>query len=121
VFRDYPLPFHPQAQKAHEAGACAHEQGKFWEMHDQMFADQDKLEAEALKVSARAIGLDGAKFDACLDSGKFARHIQDEFKAGQEAGVTGTPAFFINGRPLGGAVPIEAFRKLIDKELAAKK
>ena len=121
MFRDYPLPFHPFAQKAAEAGACAHEQGKFWEMHDRMFLHQDKLAVVALKATARELGLDGAKFDACLDGGKVARQVEESFKAGQAAGVNGTPAFFINGQPLSGAVPIEEFKKIIDKELASRK
>jgi len=86
-----------------------------------MFAGQDKLAVDALKATARELGLDGAKFDACLDGGKFTQRVQDDFKAGQDAGVSGTPAFFINGRPLSGAVPIEKFKELIDKELVAKK
>ena len=121
MFRNFPLSFHPFAQKAAEAGACAHDQGKFWEMHDKMFAEQDKLAVDSLKITARAVGLDGAKFDACLDGGKFAKAVQDDFKAGQEAGVNGTPAFFINGHPLSGAVAVEEFKKVIDKELLAKK
>ena len=121
MFRDYPLPFHEFAQKAAEAGACANEQGKFWELHDAMFAHQDALGPDSLKKAAREIGLDGARFDTCLDGGKFAQQVKDSFKAGQEAGVTGTPAFFINGRPLSGAQPIEEFKKLIDKELASAK
>jgi protein-disulfide isomerase len=121
VFRDYPLPFHEFAQKAAEAGACADEQGKFWEMHDHMFGHQDGLAVDALKKAARDLGLDGARFDACLDGGKLAQKVKKNFDAGQEAGVTGTPAFFINGLPLSGAQPIEEFKKVIDKELARAK
>jgi len=112
---------HNLAPKAHEAGQCAHEQGKFWEMHDRMFEHQDKLAIDDLRAAARELGMDGEKFDACLDGGKFAEHIQAEIAAGQEAGVAGTPAFFINGRLLSGAQPFEEFKEIIDKELASAK
>ena len=120
VFRDYPLPFHDKAQKAAEAGQCANEQGKFWEMHDWMFDHQDKLDVPQLKEGAKSLQIDAAKFDACLDSGKFAKAIADNQKAGQEAGVSGTPAFFINGKMLSGAQPFEAFKESIEAELASK-
>jgi protein-disulfide isomerase len=120
VFRNFPLPFHPNAQKAAEAGACAHDQGKFWEMHDQMFAHQDKLAPEDLKATARTIGLDGDKFDKCLDSGEKKALVEKDQEAGKAAHVNGTPAFFINGRPLSGAQPFDAFKDIIDGELAAK-
>jgi protein-disulfide isomerase len=119
VWRDFPLSFHPQAPKAAEAGLCAHEQGKFWEMHDHLFDHQDKLAPEELKAAARTIGLDGAKFDACLDSGKQAAVVQKSLEAGKAAGVSGTPAFFVNGRMLSGAQPFEKFKEAIDKELSA--
>lgn len=118
VFRDYPLPFHDKAQKAAEAGQCANEQGKFWNMHDWMFDHQDKLDPAELKEGAKSIGLDPAKFDSCLDSGKFATAVKDSSKAGQEAGVSGTPAFFINGKMLSGAQPFEKFKEAIEDELS---
>jgi protein-disulfide isomerase len=118
VFRPFPLSFHDKAQKAAEAGLCAHEQGKFWELHDWMFEHQDKLEPASLKESAKTLGLDAARFDGCLDSGKMADKVKDDMKAGQEAGVTGTPAFFINGRMIGGNQPFEKFKELIEEDLA---
>jgi protein-disulfide isomerase len=118
VFREYPLPMHPQAPKAAEAGECAHEQGKFWEMHDRMFSNQQKLQPDDLKASAAELGLDAQKFNECLDSGKNAAIIKRDMDEGQRFGVNGTPAFFINGRPLTGAVPFDAFAKVIDEELA---
>ena len=117
VFRDYPLPFHAQAPKAAEAAHCADEQGKFWEMHDKLFASQQALAPDDLKKHAGAIGLDQAKFDACLDSGKMAEKVKKNFEEGAEAGVQGTPAFFINGRLISGAQPFEEFKRVIDKEL----
>ena len=118
AFRHYPLDFHPQAQKAGEAAACAGEQGKFWEMHDRLWANPGKLQVDDLKAHAQALGLDAKGFDACLDSGRFASLLEKDLKAGQEYGVSGTPAFFVNGRPLVGAQPFEAFQQVIDDELA---
>lgn len=116
VFRHFPLSFHEKAPKAAEAGACADEQGKFWEMHDALFESQE-LEPDALKAQAQKLGLDAAKFDECLDSGRTAALVKRDMAAGQKAGVTGTPAFFINGRVLSGAQPEDEFHKVIDQEL----
>jgi protein-disulfide isomerase len=119
VFRDFPLlQIHKDAAKAAEAGQCAHDQGKFWEMHDKLFSDQAKLQVEALKQSATEIGLDAAAFNECLDSGKHTAEWQKDMDEGARHGVTGTPAFFINGRLLSGAQPLEAFTTVIDEELA---
>ncbi len=117
VFRHYPLSFHPKAPKAAEATACADEQGKFWELHDALFESQE-LDVESLKIQAKQTGVDPAKFASCLDSGRTAALIKKDLAAGQQVGVSGTPAFFINGFMLSGAQPEEAFRKLIDAELA---
>jgi protein-disulfide isomerase len=117
VFRDYPLPFHQQAPKAAEAAQCAHEQGKFWEMHDKLFANQTALQVADLKKYAGELGLDQAKFDGCLDSGKMEAVVKKNFEEGGTAGVEGTPAFFINGRLVSGAQPFEEFKRMIDKEL----
>jgi protein-disulfide isomerase len=117
-YRDYPLPFHDKAQKASEAALCAQEQGKYWEMHEKLFASQSALAVPQLKEHAKGLGLDAAKFDKCLDSGDKAKVVETSKKAGEELGVNGTPHFFINGRPLSGAQPFEAFKKLIDIELA---
>lgn len=121
VYRDYPLPGHPLAPKAAEAAHCAGDQGKYWQMHDRLFAAGGKLEVESLKGYAKEVGLDAAKFDACLDSGEKASVVAFHKKAGDEAGVNGTPAFFINGRLISGAQPVEAFKQAIDAELTAKK
>jgi protein-disulfide isomerase len=119
VFRQFPLTsIHPMAQKAAEASLCANDQGKFWQMHDAMFADQEKLQVPDLKQTAGKLGMDQAKFDQCLDSGKFVARIADDTKVGSAAGVNGTPAFFINGRFLNGAVPYETMAQMIDEELA---
>jgi predicted DsbA family dithiol-disulfide isomerase len=118
VYKEFPLPNHPNAQKASEAALCAHEQGKYWEMHDKLFANQTALEVEALKGYARDLALDTARFDLCLDSDAKRADVRAGLKAGEAAGVTGTPAFFVNGRLISGAVPFERFKELIDAELA---
>jgi len=120
VFRHYPLDFHPFAAKAAEAGACAADQGKFWEMHDKMFGNQQKLGVDDLKGYAKAIGLDSAKFDKCLDSGEKKPLVEADQKAGNEAGVNGTPAFFVNGIFINGAVPYEQIKQTVDRELKRK-
>jgi protein-disulfide isomerase len=117
VFRHFPLDFHPLAQKAGEAAACAADQGKFWEMHDRLWQSAGKLQPPELKGHAAALGLDAAVFDACLDSGRHADRLERDQEAGREYGVSGTPAFFVNGRPLVGAQPFEAFQQVIDDEL----
>lgn len=121
VFRDFPLSFHPNAQKAAEAAECAGEQGgntAYFKMHDKLFQNQNDLSVNSLKKYAKEIGLDTAKFNSCLDSGKMASEIQKDESDGQAAGVSGTPAFFINGKLLEGAQPYSAFKKVIDEELA---
>jgi protein-disulfide isomerase len=120
VYRHYPLPNHPHAKPAAEASACANEQGKFWEFHDRLFENQTRLTDADLKQHASAVGLDAAQFNACFDSHKFAQEVEDDMEAGEAAGVNGTPAFFINGRALSGAQPFEAFKRVIDEELARK-
>ncbi|HKI85694.1 MAG TPA: thioredoxin domain-containing protein [Thermoanaerobaculia bacterium] len=121
VYRQFPLTqIHPFAQKAAEASLCAKAQGKFWEMHDAMFSNQSALGVDQLKATAKKLGLDSKKFDKCLDSGAMADAVAADEKAGQAAGVNGTPALFINGRFINGAVPYEQISKIIDEELASK-
>jgi len=120
VFRNYPLDFHPFAQKAAEAGACAHEQGKFWELHDKMFGNQGKLAVDDLKGYAKSVGMDSSKFDKCLDSGEKKALVEEDTKAGTAAGVSGTPAFFINGLFINGAQPYEQMKQTVDRELKKK-
>ena len=120
VYRDFPLPSHDQAPKASEAALCAGDQGKYWEMHEKLFANQQALAVDQLKGYARELALDAGKFDGCLDSGAKAKEVEASRKAGQEAGVSGTPAFFVNGRPLSGAQPFERFKEVIEAELAGR-
>jgi protein-disulfide isomerase len=120
VYRHFPLSTHPNARPAAEASQCAAEQGKFWPYHDKLFANASRLNEPDLKQHAADLGLDAAKFNACVDTHKYKAQVDTDMQAGEEAGVNGTPAFFINGRLLGGAQPYEAFKRIIDEELAAK-
>jgi protein-disulfide isomerase len=118
VWKDFPLTaIHPEAFKAAEAGNCAREQGKFWEYHDRLFANQQALLPEALKTHAAAAGLDAAKFNACLDSSKYSARVQEHVGVGAKLGINSTPAVFINGRQVTGAQPYEVFAGIIDEEL----
>jgi len=121
VYRHFPLPSHPNARPAAEASQCAAEQGKFWAYHDKLFANPSKLGDSDLRQHAVDLGLDASKFNACVDSHKFRAQVDADAQAGEEAGVNGTPAFFINGRVLSGAQPFEAFKRIIDDELALKR
>jgi protein-disulfide isomerase len=120
VFRDYPLPMHPLARPAAEAANCANAQGKFWDYHAKLFANQGALGEDKLKEYAKDVGLDGAKFDQCLADKQFKAAIDKDIADGSKVGVNGTPAFFINGRMLSGAQPFEKFKEVIDDELSAK-
>lgn len=124
VYRDFPLSFHLGAEPAAEGGNCAQEQGKFWELHDKIFQEQDKqgqgtiqFSAQDVKKWAVAIGLDTAKFNQCLDSGKYKAEVAKDVADGTAARVSGTPTTFINGRSLVGAQPYSSFKALIDEEL----
>lgn len=118
IFRDFPLGFHANAQKAGEAAECAGEQGKYYEMHDKLFAEGVAGGVASFKQYAKELGLDEAKFNECLDSGKMASEVQKDLRDGEAAGVEGTPAFFINGKLVSGAQPFEVFKSIIEEELA---
>jgi protein-disulfide isomerase len=117
VYMDFPLSFHEHAMGAATAARCAADQGKFWEYHDQLFENQSKLDPNDLKATAKKVGLDETKFDQCLASDKVKDEINADVEQGHNLGVDGTPAFFINGRPLSGAQPATAFSQVIDEEL----
>ena len=95
------------------AANCAHEQGKFWEYHDNLFKNQEALEADNLKKYAADLKLDTKKFNDCFDSKKYQSAIQQDMTEGNADGVSGTPAFFVNGRLLSGAQPFSAFEPLL--------
>nr|WP_128796374.1 thioredoxin domain-containing protein [Corallococcus coralloides] len=118
VFRHQPLPMHSNAKIAAQASMAAHEQGKFWEMHDKLFANQRALDRASLEKYAQELGLDMNKFKAALESSKISAKVDADSAAGSAVGANGTPAFFINGRFLSGAQPFEAFKPLIDQEIA---
>jgi protein-disulfide isomerase len=118
AFRDFPIVnIHPQAQKAAEAAHCAAEQGKFWEYHDLLFERQDDIPTINFSEPAKALGLELKSFQACLDSQKYKEKVERNYADGVKAGVSGTPAFFINGRLVSGAQPLEAFKAVVDEEL----
>lgn len=120
VFRQFPLAMHANAQKAAEASLCANDQGKFWQMHDAMFQNQQGLAVAALKAKAAELGLNAEAFNSCLDSNKYAAQVAADMKEGSAAGVSGTPAMFINGRFISGAVPLEQITEVIEDELRRK-
>ncbi len=122
VYKDFPLDqLHPQARAAAEAARCAGEQGKFWEFHDRVYAGDPDATAPTLLLYAQQVGLDVPKFDACRSARKYQSEVQADVAEGTRLGVNGTPGFFINGRFLSGAQPLEAFTKIIDEELDARR
>ena len=112
-----PLSFHPNAMPAALAAMAAHEQGKFWEFHDKIFANQQKMSRDQYVVYAKELNLDVTKFTQALDSAKFKAQIEADAADAKTLGVTGTPAFFVNGKFLNGAKPFEEFAALINAEL----
>ena len=120
AYRDFPLrSLHPQAQTAAEAGRCAGEQGKFWEYHDALYADQKRLSQSDLLDTARRLSLDDKALASCLASRRSRAQIEQDVQEGTKAGVAGTPGFFINGVFLDGAAPAAEFEKIINSELHA--
>jgi len=120
VYKDFPLSIHNNAQKAAEASRCAREQNKYWEYHDVLFQNGSALSPDNLKKFAADLQLDTAKFNACLDSGKYAAAVNKDIADGTKVGVSGTPAFLVNGRFLSGAQPFSAFQEAIDDALASE-
>lgn len=123
IWRDFPLSFHQNSVPAAVAARCAGQQGQYWEMHDQLFTDQEtwseSLEPEVeFAAYAQKLSLNGGDFSACIEDEEIKSLIEADFKLGQQMGVSGTPAFFINGQRLVGAQPFEAFKAVIDQELA---
>jgi len=130
VLREFPLEsIHPNAYKASEAANCSGEQGKYWEMHDRLFSNQNNLGAQELPNHAKALGLDADKFKSCLDNGKFTAKVRKDLNDAQKYGVTGTPTFFVGLtdpkssdvkaiRKIVGAQTFAAFKDAIDTLLA---
>ncbi len=119
VFKHLPLRMHKNAKSAAAATEAAHLQGKFWEMHDLVFQNQRQLSAEKYYELAGTLGLDSAKFKKDFASLEIRRTVEADQQEAGKLGVTGTPAFFVNGLFLSGAKPFEAFKEVIDKELGS--
>lgn len=120
VFKDFPLGFHQNAQKAAEAARCARDQGgdeKYYLMHDKLFELGVVGGVDSFKQYAKDLGLDSSKFDSCLTSGKYGEDVKKDMSYGSTIGVRGTPAFFINGNLVSGAQPFQVFQQAIDAEL----
>ena len=117
VFKHMPLSIHPQAPQAHAASEAAHRQGRFWEMHDRIFANQRDLSAATLESHARAIGLDMDRYAKDVADASVKARIDEDMKQAAGLNVTGTPSFFINGRFLSGAQPFENFKRAIDASI----
>lgn len=122
VYRDFPLGFHPNAEPAAEAAECANEQGKFWEMHNKIFENQESMSTESYKQWAKDLGLDTNKFNSCFDSQKYKDEVKKDEADGEKYRVSGTPTFFIGNPKSGyirlvGAQPYEAFKQVLDQLL----
>ena len=119
LYKDFPLAMHSRAEKAAEATRCASKQGKFWEFHDELFHSKE-LDVDQLKAQARALKLDPAEFDKCLDSGEEAAVVEKDRKEGVRLGITGTPSYFINGHFLSGALDYATLRQIVEQQLTAQ-
>src|SRR5688572_19982422 len=117
AFKHFPLNFHPNAMPAAIAAEAAKDQGKFWQMHDKLFANQQQLDRPSMEKYAQEIGLDMGKFKAALDSSKGKDQVEADMKQGAQFGVRGTPSSFINGRFFRGAQPLDNFKAAIDEEM----
>jgi len=119
VFRHYPLPMHPDAPLAARAGVAAQAQGKFWQMHDWMYAHQRELNQDALEKAAATLGLDVAKFKAALANAATEARVKADVDAAGAASVSATPTFFVNGREhVGGWQAFDQLKAEIDREIA---
>ena len=118
VYRELPLDeLHPQARIVSEAAGCANDQGKFWEFHDAVFRSKPDASTAALDGFAKEAGIDLSAFAVCRASGKHKNAVLASNEEGSKLGITGTPTFFINGRIVIGAQPLDAFARIIDEEL----
>jgi len=118
TYKDFPLPMHARAEKAAEAARCANKQNRFWEFHDEIFHSKG-LDVDQLKAEARTLNLDPMQFDKCLDSGEQAAAVSKDKKEGERLGITGTPAFFVNGHYLSGALDYATLRKVVEQQMTA--
>lgn len=121
VYRQFPLDIHDNAFKAAEASLCADDQGKFWGMHNAMFDNQQAVKSGGFSELASSLGLDVKAFNICMASGKFTAQVERDMQDASVVGVTGTPATFVNGRMVSGAVSADMLIAMIEEELARKK
>ena len=117
MYKQFPLSMHPHAGLAALASLAAQEQGKFWEMHDQMFAHYRQLSRENLAAWAQQLGMDMEKFNAALDSPKNKGAVQKDMKDGVFAGVSGTPSIYVNGKHFNGSIALAALKPILEDEL----
>jgi protein-disulfide isomerase len=117
TYKDFPI--HARSEKAAEAARCAGKQGKFWELHDELYHSKE-LDVDQLKAQARTLKLDPAEFDKCLDSGEEAAAVDKDHKEGARLGISGTPSFFINGHFLSGALDYASLRQVVEQQLATQ-
>lgn len=124
VFRHFPLPFHPNAEKAAEASECANEQQAFWQYHDTLFGKQAEwsplaaADADAKFITyATDLGLNSDQFSTCLTTGKYADKVKEDLDAGTASNVTGTPTLYVNNTPIVGAQPYQNFKDAVEAAL----
>jgi hypothetical protein len=115
IYRDFPITeIHPLAMAAAQAGECAQEQGAFWAYHDKLYQNQNDLSVERLGQFAREVGMNESRFVNCLNSGRFEAEVQQDYEDGLQAGVRGTPTFFINGHRVSGSIPRPLLEQIIE-------
>jgi protein-disulfide isomerase len=120
AWKHQPLGFHPNALPAAEAAEAAREQGKFWPMHDKLFAAQRELSPETYRRIAKELGLDLKRFEEATSSGRFRARIQEDQAIAARVGAGGTPTMFVNGERVVGAVPYDQIKAVVDRKLAAR-
>lgn len=118
VFKQFPLPMHPDAELGARATLAARAQGKFWAMHDRLFANRTSMSRDDVVAHAKAIGLDTAAFETALDDGSTGARVAADKRAGMVVGVRGTPSFFVNGRAYSGALEPAALAAVVEEERA---
>lgn len=118
VWKDYPLSVHADARRAAQAARCALDQNKFWEYHDKLFDNQDKLSVASLKRYGAQLRMDARAFDACVDSNRYKDLVEADIQKGNRYGVSSTPTIFINGRIVIGGAPYEVYEQIIREEIA---
>jgi protein-disulfide isomerase len=118
VFKNLPLPFHPEAKPAAIAALAAGKQGKFWQMHDKLFANQNALGSDLYPALAKELGLDVNKFTKDLGDAELAKQVEEDAALAASLGIQGTPGFFVNGVQIRGARPLPYFKAIVDRWLA---